>query len=446
MSNGDCSAKKSGPHGRRGQTVTSPWKMWKHLVRRKRVSISGLDKSIETRNAENVRSLRNKNFTVSELKSVNVIPHLPCKWNLSVQTEENTLRKANSSVSRMKSFEISKMVTLNLQPRICSLIESTVQAGVVTESTSTQTFDVRERKNRGLVIDASFQMYEPIPELKESRLSKSLKSDQSCKDMKGNSSKQSYLAGPPKTGCGDCQSGASSTVKFEDQVGENGCSGTSIVIAAVEEELNRITGLIKARYNSICSPNKRRRLDSRFGQPVADQHIFTDEMLQDATSELIKELERVKMKNDGENEVPLPPLAETVTQPMVKSGSAYREHGWVLGDGKTKHSESMCLESQIKSGLGQTTEVAVLHKTEQSNQEFGLAKCPKENPKLNIPESEDTLESDKFDWLGWVRQVTHDETLTPQQKDRELDLIVNTMIERQNHRIHGGPKADRRVE
>ncbi|VDK32066.1 unnamed protein product [Taenia asiatica] len=269
--------------------------------------------------------------------------------------------------------------------------------------------------------------------------------------MKGNSSKQSYPAGSPKTGCGDCQSGISSTAKFEDQVGENGCNGTSILIASVEEELNRITGLIKARYNSICSPNKRRRLDSRFGQPVADQHIFTDEMLQDATSELIKELERVKMKNAGENEVPLPPLAETVTQPMVKSGSAYREYDWVLEDRKTKHqenshSESMCFESQIESGLGQTTEAAVLHKTEQSNQEFGLGKCPKENPKLNISESEDTLESDKFDWLGWVRQVTHDETLTPQQKDKELDLIVNTMIERQNHRIHGGPKADRRVE
>lgn len=368
-----------------------------------------------------------------------------------MHTEESILRREHFSVRQRKPLEISKPVILNHQPRMCSLIEANVQAGVVTESASTQTLDVRERKSMNLLIDASFQTYEQILELGEFLLPEVLQSDQSCKNMKGDSGKQSYPADPPKSGCGDCQSGTSSIEKFDDHIGENRCKGTSIMIAALEEELNRITELMKVRCNSACSPNKRRRLDFRFGQPAADQHGFTEEMLQNATNDLIKELERVQIKNAGGNEEPLPPKAEIVNQPMLKSGLPNTEHDWVLTDGKTKHqdgscSEHGCLKSQTKSGSGQTTEAAVIPKTLQFNQEFNKAKCPKENSKLNIPESEGTLEPEKFDWLGWVRQVTHDETLTPQQKDRELDHIVNAMIERQSRRNPGGSKADRRVE
>ncbi|KAL5109409.1 hypothetical protein TcWFU_009056 [Taenia crassiceps] len=106
----------------------------------------------------------------------------------------------------------------------------------------------------------------------------------------------------------------------------------------------------------------------------------------------------------------------------------------------------MSSKSQATGGLGQTTEVAVIHKTVQPIEEFEKAKLSKENPTSNMPKSEGALELDKSDWLRWVRQVTHDETLTLQQKDRELDRIVNAMIERKNQRTHGGLKADRRIE
>ncbi|EUB60944.1 hypothetical protein EGR_04190 [Echinococcus granulosus] len=317
----------------------------------------------------------NKVFVISELKIVNISPHLHPKRHSSMQTEENSLRKENVGFCQKKSFEISKLVTLTIRPRICLLTESTVQVGAVTEAVSTQTLDVRERKNKDLLVHANFQNYEPIPESKKLQLLEILQSNQPCEHIKGKSTKQSQPAGPRTFGYGDCQSSASNTVNFEDQVGEKRCKETSILMAAFEEELNRITDSIKVCHNSGCSPNKRRRLDTRCNPPKADQHVFTDEMLQNATSELIKELERVRMGNIRRNEIPLSSSAETTNRPMLKSCLPKAEHDCVLADGQTKHqvdlsSTSMCLKSQIKTDSRKTVEEVDNQKTQQSNQEL----------------------------------------------------------------------------
>ncbi|CDI97508.1 conserved hypothetical protein [Echinococcus multilocularis] len=424
--------------------------MWKHLILRRRVSTSGLDRIIAAQNSKTSTSLRNKVFVISELKIVNISPHLYAKRHSSMQTEENSLRKENVGFCQKKSLEISKLVTLTIRPRICLLTESTAQVGAVTEAVSTQTLDVRERKNKDLLVHANFQNYEPILESKKLKLLEILQSNQPCECIKGKSTKQSQPAGPRTFGYGDCQSSASNTANFEELVEEKRCKETSILMAALEEELNCITDSIKVCHNSGCSPNKRRRLNTRCNPPKADQYAFTDEMLQNATSELIKELERVRMGNSRRNEIPLSSSAKNTNQPMLKSCLPKVEHDCVLADGQTKHqvdlsSTSMCLKSQIKTDSRKTVEEVDNQKTQQSNQELEKVKCLEENRKLSLSESEGTLEPDNFDWLGWVRRVTHDETLTPQQKDWELDRVVNAMIEQQNKRIRSKLKANRPV-
>ena len=287
---------------------------------------------------------------------------------VSIEPQSPSRRdRVTSTTYRSGSLGLLKLNILNISPLLCSVNEVTTQTELMVKPESTQT-------SQGNVLKQSFNF---------NTLDHSL----------------------------------------EDEVGK-----INQAIVSLQAEVDRITSAIKTHKKSFCSPSKRRKMEPLTNPLQKDQCDFTEEMLQTTMDRLIEELRRVKLQN-GNNKVHF----ETSGEPTLTGlndgiyNKSLHKYATITDKQTVEHKlfnrkrpQSICSDVVFKNEAA-----TLLFEREHLKHESS-----RKNSMLGVGKEEGKSESSSLDWLEWVRRITHDLTLTPQQKDEELDLIVDALLEK----------------
>ena len=384
----DSASSKVASSVKRRESDNSAWKMWRNLLSRRRVSSGGIDKISSIRNCKISRDSQNKTLTVSKLTILSIEPCSLSKRDGFTSTKNYFCDSSEKTVGSLK------LNILNISPMIRSIGESATQTGTMTTSVSTQTPHLKE------ILETTF----------------------------GRQINQQPVKFNFKMHC------------MSDHSLEDDVEKISQMISALQDELDLITSPTKSHQNFTCSPSKRKRLEPRVNPPQTDRYAFTDETLQEATDKLIEELWRVKLQNG---------VSRLQSDTPDTSKSTVQQSSALIKGNNSKYSKSLYKVTTIpvKSAMEQ---IIPSRKRVQSKDQslrsfpektyvyfnkkavFEQHEGLRENPNSDVQGKEGTSEFSNLDWLEWVRRITHDMTLTPQQKDEELDRVVDALAENRN--------------
>ncbi|VDO00326.1 unnamed protein product [Rodentolepis nana] len=187
------------------------------------------------------------------------------------------------------------------------------------------------------------------------------------------------------------------SLNSEDTKGDNNLKlrGPKVkdLVHTLEAELGNMHLFPKLRHNSDCTVNEEVEIEPR----VTRKGYSLDEDLQTATEKLIKELERLH----SQGKYPT----------MEKSSNI--EEGFA-GD----QTNNCCVKPNQEKAYYKR-----LPKRAHSE------RCATFYYYTN---NDNSTGSEEYDWLEEIRKVANDKTLTPQQREKELDQIADLLIRQRN--------------
>ncbi|KAM7535323.1 hypothetical protein Aperf_G00000101510 [Anoplocephala perfoliata] len=166
----------------------------------------------------------------------------------------------------------------------------------------------------------------------------------------------------------------------------------------------------KIHQNSTGSPTKRKRLETGIRKPS-----YPDEKLRLVTEKLIEELERVQKK--GKN---VPSVVDAPSKTLTTS----KQFDSVAN--QCNYLRKPKIECPLKSHH-------IISEYQSLHEQPNLV----DTKTSDVRGGERYNDSTELDWLEMIRRVTHDKTLTPQQRDEELDQIAKALIGGRNGLLDG---------